>query len=67
MISGFKSDGAARKKWGARGWSLPRSQVSPWDWLPSEGSWLHAGKYLRVSHSKVKASLFRDTHSADRM
>ena len=34
---------------------------------PSVGSWLHAGKNSRASPSKVKAGLFRDTHSIERM
>ena len=29
-------------------------------WLPSVGSWLHAGKNSRASHSKVKEGLFRE-------
>ena len=51
-----------REKWGARGWSRPRPQASPWDRLTSVGSWLHAGKNSRVSHSKVTAGLFREIH-----
>ena len=51
------------RKRGARGWSYPRSQVSPWDGPPSVGSWLHAGKNSRVSHSKVKEGLFREIHT----
>ena len=35
---------------------------SPWDWLPSVGPWFHAGKNSTVSHSKVKACLFRKLH-----
>ena len=41
--------------------------MSPWDRPPNEGLWFHTGKNLRASHSKVKASLFRDTHSIDRV
>ena len=35
----------------------------------SEGPWLHTGKNLRASHSKVEVSLFREirTHSSGRM
>jgi len=48
-------------------WSRPGSWVSPWVGLPGEGPWPCTGKRLRASHSKVKAGLFRDTHSIDRM
>ena len=37
-------------------------------WPPSVGPWLLTGKNSRVSHSKVKADLFKgDAHSIDRM
>ena len=39
-------------EWRERGWSCPRSQVSPWDGLPSEGPWLPAGNNSRASHIK---------------
>lgn len=45
-----------------RGWSHPRSWVSPWDKEPSEGPWLHVGKNSRMSHGKGKAGLFREIH-----
>ena len=31
--------------------------------LPSVGSWLHAGKNSRASHSKVKEGLCREIHT----
>ena len=37
--------------------------MSPWDGPPSEGPWLHAGMNSRMSHSKVKAGLFREIHT----
>lgn len=40
-LSKIRNLGVAGKKWGTRGWSCPWSQVSPWDWAPSEGPWLH--------------------------
>ena len=39
------------------GWSCPRSQVGPWDQLPSEEPRPHAGKNPGVSHRREKASL----------
>ena len=53
------------RKWGTRGWSYPRSQLSPWDRPPNEGPWLRAGKNSRMSQNKVKAGLL--THSIGRM
>ena len=49
-------------KWSERGWSQPRNQVSSWDELPSEGPWFPARRNSRTSHSKVRASLFREIH-----
>ncbi|KAB1275680.1 hypothetical protein Cadr_000010630 [Camelus dromedarius] len=34
---------------------------------PSKGPWLCAGRNSRASHRRVKASLFRGTHSTDRV
>ena len=42
--------------------SQPGTHVSPQDRSSSEGPWLCPGKNARVSQSKVKASLFRETH-----
>ena len=38
------------------------SQASPWDGLSSMDRELHTGKNSRVTHSKVKAGLFREMH-----
>ena len=38
------------------------SGVSPWDRPPREGPCLCARKNSRVSSSKVKAGVFRETH-----
>ena len=46
---------------GTGGWSCPRSQVSSWDGLPSEGPWLLAGKNSRGSYRRVRADLLRRT------
>ena len=51
-----------QEKQGMRGWSCPRSQAGLWDGPPSEAPWLHEGKNLRVSHSKVKAGVIREIH-----
>lgn len=50
----------AEKNGEARAWLCPRSQVNPWDGLPSEGPWLCEGKNSRAYHSKVKAGLLRE-------
>ena len=39
-------------EWGTRGWSCPRSPVSPWDRPPSDGPCLCAGTNSRGSHRK---------------
>ena len=62
-IAGRKRKVRAAGNWGARGGSNPRSQVSPWDGPPPEGPWSHSGEDSRVSHKKVKASLFREIHT----
>ena len=46
-----------------RRWLYLRSQVSPWDRLPSESPWPPAGRNSRASHSKVKVDLFREIHT----
>ena len=49
-----------------REWLYLRSQVSPWDRLPSESPRPPAGKNSRASHSKVKGDLFREIHTLRR-
>ena len=46
-----------------RGWSRPSCPVSPWDQPASEGPRLPARRNSRMSHSKVKANLFREIHT----
>ena len=46
---------------GTGGWSCPRSQVSSRDGLPSEGSWLLAGKKFKSELQKSE-SRFMETH-----
>ena len=50
----------AAREGSVRGWSCPSNQLSPWDQLPNEEPWPHAGKNSGVSQSRVKASLFTD-------
>ena len=62
-LIGFSCLADVAGEWDTRGWSCPRSQVSPWDGPPSEGAWICTGKNSRVSSSKVKAGLFREIHT----
>ena len=47
--------------WGSRECLYSWSLGSPWDWAPSSGPCLHAGRNSRGSRSKVEASLLRET------
>ena len=47
---------------------ISRVTSEPLGWSPSVDSWLCPGKNSRVSHSKVKESLFKEeTYSIDRV
>lgn len=58
----FTEFSSLQEEEGARGWSCPRSSVSLWDRLPSEGPWL-CPEFKREPESSAGRFVERDPHS----